>query len=160
MMLRILLIGAGTMTVCLLLQSTLLVQAVRYYARRHDVLTAKASSWSTLLAINCVMLLLLLGNLAQITIWAFVFVWVGEFGSLREAVYHSAVNFATLGYGDIVMSNRNRFLGPLEAINGVLMVGVSTAALLATLQDAIRMTTQARRNAGNQSRESRSSAAH
>ncbi len=137
-MLRILLIGAGTMTVCLLLQSTLLVQAIRYYARRHAVLTAKASSWSTLLVINCVMLLLLLGILAQIVIWAFVFLWVGEFGTFREAVYHSAVNFATLGYGDIVMSGGNRFLGPLEAINGVLMIGVSTAALLATFQDAIK----------------------
>ncbi len=48
------------------------------------------------------------------------------------------MNFATLGYGDIVMSERNRFLGPLEAINGALMIGVSTAALLATFQDAIK----------------------
>ena len=126
------------MTVCLLLQSALLVQAIRYYTRRHDVLAAKASSWRTLLVINCVMMLLVLGNLAQLVIWAVVFLWVGEFGTFREAVYHSAVNFATLGYGDIVMSERNRFLGPLEGINGVLMIGVSTAALLATFQDAIK----------------------
>ena len=53
-------------------------------------------------------------------------------------MYHSAVNFATLGYGDIVMSARNRFLGPLEAINGALMIGVSTAALLSAFQDALR----------------------
>lgn len=138
MMLRVLLIGASTMTVCLLLQSAMLVQAIRYYARRHAVLTANVSSWRTLLVINCVMLLLLLGNLAQLVIWALVFLWLGEFGTFREAVYHSAVNFATLGYGDIVMSERNRFLGPLEGINGVLMIGVSTAALLATFQDAIK----------------------
>ena len=48
------------------------------------------------------------------------------------------MNFATLGYGDIVMTERNRLLGPIEAINGVLMVGVSTAALLATFQHAIK----------------------
>ena len=53
-------------------------------------------------------------------------------------MYDSAVNFATLGYGDIVMSEPNRFLGPLEAINGALMIGVSTAALLAAFQDAHR----------------------
>lgn len=138
-MLRILLIGAGIMTACLLLQSALLVQAIRFYARRHDVLSAKPSSWSTLLVISGVMLLLLVGNLAQIVIWAFVFLWVEEFGTFRDAVYHSAVNFTTLGYGDIVMSRGNRFLGPLEAINGALMIGVSTAALLAAFQDAIRM---------------------
>ena len=145
-MLRILLIGAGIMTVCLLLQSALLVLAIRFYARRHDVLSAKASSWSTLLVISGVMLILLLGNLAQIVIWAFVFLWVEEFGTFRDAVYHSAVNFTTLGYGDIVMSRGNRFLGPLEAINGALMIGVSTAALLAAFQDAIRMHVPARRS--------------
>jgi hypothetical protein len=151
-MLRNLLIGAGTMTLCLLLQSVLLVQVIRYYAHRHDKLAANASAWSTLLVINSVMLLLLLGNLAQLAIWAVVFMLVGEFGTFSEAVYHSAVNFATLGYGDIVMSERNRLLGPLEAINGVLMIGVSTAALLATFQDAIRRKIQGRRSAGVQPR--------
>lgn len=46
------------------------------------------------------------------------------------ALYYSAVNFATLGYGDIVMSAQWRLLGPIEAANGVLMFGVSTAAML------------------------------
>jgi hypothetical protein len=147
-MLRILLIGAGTMTLCLLLQSTLLVHAIRYYARRHDSLKEHGSSWSTLLLINTVMLLLVLGNLAQLSIWAVVFMLIGEFKTFGEAVYYSAVNFATLGYGDIVMSERNQFLGPLEAINGVLMIGVSTAALLATFQDAIKTSVNARRDAG------------
>lgn len=143
-MLKTLLIGFGTMSVCLLLQSTLLVQALRYYVR-HDTPSTSASAWSTLLVINSVMILLVLGNLAQLTIWAVVFLLLGEFDTLGTAVYHSAVNFATLGYGDLVMSERNRFLGPLEAINGVLMVGVSTAALMATFQNALKKTIEARR---------------
>jgi hypothetical protein len=44
------------------------------------------------------------------------------------------VNFASLGYGDIVMSKDWKLLGPLEAVNGVLMVGMSGAALVAVLQ--------------------------
>lgn len=145
-MLMNLLIGLLTMTLCLLLQSALLVLALRYYAR-HDSPLNNASPWSNLLVIQGVMTILVLGNLAQLTIWAVVFRVLGEFEALGEAVYHSAVNFATLGYGDIVMSERYRFLGPLEAINGVLMIGVSTAALMATFQDAIRKTIQARRRA-------------
>ena len=137
-MLRNLLIGAGTMTLCLLLQSVLLVWSIRFYARRHGVLETKSSWWSTLKVINGVMLILLLGTVFQIAIWAVVFMLVDEFGTFAKAVYHSAVNFSTLGYGDIVMSERHRLLGPIEAINGVLMVGVSTAALLATFQNAIK----------------------
>ena len=151
-MLRALLIGAGAMTLCLLLQSVLLAWSVRFYARRQKTVAARSSWWSTLMVINGVMLLLLLGISAQIVMWAMVFMLVDEFGRFSEAVYHSAVNFATLGYGDIVMSERNRLLGPLEAINGVLMVGVSTAALLATFQHAVKATIAARSGARGQSR--------
>ena len=84
------------------------------------------------------MFMLVLGNLLQLTIWALVFMALGEFSALAEAIYHSAVNFATLGYGDIVMSDRHRLLGPLEAINGVIMVGVSTAALMTAFQHSFR----------------------
>jgi hypothetical protein len=47
------------------------------------------------------------------------------------AFYHSAVNFTTLGYGDIVMPRGWRLLGPLEAANGVLMFGLSASAMFA-----------------------------
>ena len=49
------------------------------------------------------------------------------------AFYHSAVNFASLGYGDIVMSEKWRLLGALEASNGVLMFGLSAGTLLAVM---------------------------
>jgi hypothetical protein len=136
-MLLDLLTGVGTMSLCLLMQSIILVKALRYYMRR-DTPKTNASTWSTILVINGVMTLLVIGNLAQIGIWAVLFLLLGEFDTFSAAAYHSAVNFATLGYGDVVMSEQNRFLGPMEAINGVLMVGVSTAALMSAFQEAIR----------------------
>jgi len=136
-------IGLSTMAVCLMLQSVLIVVALRYYAR-HDVMGRTPTAWSTLRVLNAVMTLLVVGNLIQLSIWAVVFRMLGEFDTLDVAVYHSAVNFASLGYGDIVMSERFRLLGPLEAVNGVLMIGVSTAALMTTLQDAYNRTRSAR----------------
>ena len=73
---------------------------------------------------------LLAGHLAQMALWALAFVAIGEFGDFTVAFYHSAVNYATLGYGDIVMSPRWRLLGPLQAINGALAFGWSTAAIV------------------------------
>jgi len=127
-------IGLSTMSLCLLMQSALLAAALRYYSR-HEPPGARVSLWKTLLTLDAVMTLLVLGNLAQLVIWAIVFRMLGEFATLDAAVYHSAVNFASLGYGDIIMSERFKLLGPLEAINGVVMIGVSTAALMMTLQD-------------------------
>jgi len=142
-------LGLATMVVCLLLQSLLLVVAARFYARRERDL-ASPSFWSSVVVINGVMLILIVGNLGQLTLWALVFVVLGEFDALGQAVYHSAVNFATLGYGDIVMSEKHRLLGALEAVNGVLMFGMSTAALSWAFQDAMRRLSKARREGSGQ----------
>ena len=138
-----LLYGISTMLVCLLLQAILFVRVIRYYHRKASLLD-NPSFWSSMLVIKGVMLLLVIGNLLQIAIWAWLFLLLGEFQEFKEAFYHSAVNFATLGYGDFVMSARHKLLGPLEAVNGVLMIGVSTAALMSAFQDVIRKTLKAR----------------
>jgi hypothetical protein len=48
------------------------------------------------------------------------------------------VNFTSLGYGDVVMKQEWKLLGPLEAANGVLMMSMTAAALTAILQSIIR----------------------
>jgi hypothetical protein len=80
----------------------------------------------------------MLGNFIQIVIWGVLFIGLGEFSELYEAVYHSAVNFTSLGYGDVVMSARWKLMGPLEAANGVLMFGMTSAALMVILQQLIK----------------------
>jgi len=136
-MLENLLTGLPTMAVCLLLQAFLFVHAIRYYGRRVEG-RCDPSFWSSFRAITGVMLILVIGNVAQVTVWATLFRLLGEFESLTTAIYHSAVNFATLGYGDIVMSEQRRLLGPLEAINGAIMIGMSTAAMMAAFQSELR----------------------
>jgi len=85
-----------------------------------------------------VMVLTLIGNLVQISIWAGLFMLLDQFDDFSTAFYHSCVNFVTLGYGDIVMEERWRLLGPLEGANGILMFGVSTAVMTATVMDVIK----------------------
>ena len=132
-----LILGLGVMAICLMLQSVLMVLAIRHYSRLQAA-RPDASFAANLILVGSVMMLLVLGNLAQLTIWAGLFYGLGEFSNMHDAIYHSAVNFATLGYGDIVMSEKHRILGPLESINGVLMIGVSTAALTAVFQDVVK----------------------
>lgn len=136
-MLTNLLLGFATTLICLFLQLLLLLVAIRYYLRHRDQLNG-SSFWTMFAVIQGVMLILIVGNLGQMAVWAWLFLLLGEFQQFGAAFYHSAVNFATLGYGDIVLSERYRLLGPLEAFNGVLMVGVSSAALITVFQDAIK----------------------
>jgi hypothetical protein len=71
----------------------------------------------------------LAAHLIEIAVWATVFMICGEFHEFGVAYYHSAVNYTTLGYGDIIMSPKWRLLGPLEAANGTMLFGVSTAMI-------------------------------
>jgi Ion channel len=61
----------------------------------------------------------------------------GESPAFGTAYYHSAVNYTTLGYGDVIMTPSWRFLGPLEAANGMLLFGVSTAIIIAVIHHVI-----------------------
>ncbi len=75
-------------------------------------------------------------HLIEILLWALAYVLVagGELASFEAAVYFSAVTFTTLGYGDITLSSDWRLLSGFEAINGIVLVGWTTAFLFAVLQ--------------------------
>ena len=77
--------------------------------------------------------LFMCAHLLEMALWAFLLMGIGEFHGFAAAFYPSATNYTTLGYGDIVMSAHWRMLGPLEATNGMLMFGLSTAILFALI---------------------------
>jgi hypothetical protein len=133
------LLGLGTMVVCLAIQAFLVVVAIQFYAN-HRRVTTSPTVVGTFALICAVMLVLVIGNFIQISLWAGLFMLLDEFTDFRTAAYYSAVNFSTLGYGDIIMSEEHRFLGPMQAVNGVLMIGVSTAVVMSALQHALKMT--------------------
>jgi len=76
-------------------------------------------------------------HLIEIALWAKLFVICKEFQDFGSAYYHSAVNYTTLGYGDVIMSPSWKLLGPLEGADGALMFGVSTAMIFAVTQRLI-----------------------
>jgi hypothetical protein len=137
-MLRNLLTGLPVIVFCLVLQAMFVSRCLGYYSSFRQTHQHRLSQWLDILVLSTVMLLALLGNFVQMVIWAILFRLIGEFDDFGTALYHSAVNFATLGYGDIVMSERWRLLGPLEAANGILMFGVSTSVMTAAVIDVVK----------------------
>jgi len=108
--------------------------------------------WSNALATLMLIVFLLAGHLTQIAAWALVFIAIGEFAAFADAFYHSAVNYTTLGYGDLIMSPRSRLLGPLEAVGGMLAFGLSTAIIVTIVLRLFRLRHRRLRTAprGNQ----------
>lgn len=133
-----LLVGLPVMMLCLLLQAVFVTICLRYYVKHMQQRADRGTrTWGTTL-LSVVMLVATLGNFIQIGIWATLFILLGEFSDFETAFYHSGVNFASLGYGDIVMSKNWRLLGPIEATNGILMLGVATAMITASVTEIIK----------------------
>jgi hypothetical protein len=90
--------------------------------------------WVDTVVVARVILYALVAHLAEIALWAVLFVICREFSDFDTAYYHSAVNYTSLGYGDILLSPAWRLLGPLETADGMLLFGVSTAMVFAVIQ--------------------------
>ena len=67
-------------------------------------------------------------HLLQILLWAGFYRW-NCFPSWENAFYFSAASFSTVGYGDLVLPQAWRSLGPVESVTGVLMCGLSASFL-------------------------------
>jgi hypothetical protein len=128
-----LLVGAGATlgTVCI---HALAVNGTIIFLRREEKFRRTGITLLVDLRIVAVVIsLALAAHLMEIALWAGLFILCGEFQAFGIAYYHSAVNYTTLGYGDLIMTPAWRLLGPLEAADGSLMFGVSTAMTFAVV---------------------------
>lgn len=129
----VVILGCAIMAGCVAIQRfvvSILLRVLLIVKRR---LLIRHTLFGTTGVLIAVMLILVSGNLLQVALWAAVFVARGEFLDLSTAFYHSLVNFTTLGYGDLVMSETGRILGALEAANGVVMFGLTTSVVFLVL---------------------------
>ena len=88
-------------------------------------------------------LFLLSLNFLEAIIWGFTYYLLPgiiEFEDLEKAIYFSLVTFTTLGYGEITISSTNRILSGIEAMNGVLLLGWTTAMMFSVLQFIMKNT--------------------
>ncbi|NCF63954.1 MAG: two pore domain potassium channel family protein [Gammaproteobacteria bacterium] len=129
-----LLLGWLAVIISMVIQVTAVVVMLRYLMRIvSDPTNDNAGILFDCYVISIVLLVLFTGHLLQVGAWATLFQALNEFSDFQTAFYHSMVNFTSLGYGDIVMSERWRLLGALEASVGILMFGLSAGILVAVM---------------------------
>jgi Ion channel len=81
---------------------------------------------------------LLVAHIAEVIIWSLGYRILDVAPPGANLLYFAFVNYTTLGYGDVVPVERWRLLGPMAAINGVLLFGWSTAVIFEVLRQAMR----------------------
>jgi hypothetical protein len=102
--------------------------------RSHVTIEGSRLYLNRVFKVGMVILIMYLVAIIEVLIWGAAYLAFDAVEGLENAIYFSAVTFTTLGYGDVVLEGNQRILSSLEAINGIIMFGWSTAIVIAAVQ--------------------------
>jgi hypothetical protein len=77
---------------------------------------------------------LMAAHVSEVIVWSLAYVILDAAPAGADVVYFAFVNYTTLGYGDVVPVERWRLIGPITAMNGMLVFGWSTAVIFEVLR--------------------------
>jgi Ion channel len=80
---------------------------------------------------------LMVAHIAEVFVWSVAYAVANAVQDDASLIYFAFVNYTTLGYGDITPLAEWRLLGPMAAMNGILMFGWSTALMFEVLRKTI-----------------------
>jgi hypothetical protein len=94
--------------------------------------------WLFLIAIMiAAVTVLMFAHTSEVMVWSLAYALIGAAPGGTDLMYFAFVNYATLGYGDVVPVENWRLIGPMTAMNGVLLFGWSTAVIFEVLRRAM-----------------------
>jgi hypothetical protein len=70
----------------------------------------------------------------EAAIWAVAYLWLGALDTPLEAMLFSVDSMATRGASGLVLHQHWQMMGALEAVDGMLLFGISTAYIFTTMQ--------------------------
>ncbi len=111
----------------------LIVVVTRHVAGRTDDLHV-FMRLSALMLITVAVLML--AHVAEISVWALLYRLAGIQTEKANAFEFAFENFTALGYGDAVASQGYRLMGPITALNGLLLIGWSVALIFEVMKMA------------------------
>ena len=85
-------------------------------------------------AVGAVGLLLAVLHGIEAAIWAAAYVWLGALDSPGDAILYSLDSMTTRGASGLMLEPHWQMMGALEAADGMLLFGISTAYIFAVMQ--------------------------
>ncbi len=136
-MLRQFLMGLGV-SVCNIAIHAFLMTAVVWAARITGEIARSHQSLRLISVMIATVSLLMAAHCAEVLVWSLAYAIVDAAPKGADLVYFAFVNYTTLGYGDVTPVARWHLLGPMTAMNGVLLFGWSTAVIFEVLRKTLK----------------------
>jgi hypothetical protein len=110
-----------------------IIEATRRAAKRtghlHAFLRMTALFAVTMIALMC-------AHVCEIGVWAIYYDLSGSTPAKTDAFYFAFENYTALGYGNPVPPDDKRLIGPITALNGLLLIGWSVAIIFEVMRMA------------------------
>jgi hypothetical protein len=81
--------------------------------------------------------LVMAGHFVEVMVWAITYGLVGVGPASVQLIYLAFDNYTTLGYADLVAPEQWRLLRPMTALNGIMLIGWSTALIIEILRRSV-----------------------
>ncbi len=146
-MLRQYLVGAAASVCNIAIHAVVMVVVIKV-TRIADELATSYQSLRLITVMIATVTVLMIAHLAEVLVWSLIYVITSAAPAGTDLIYFAFVNYTTLGYGDVTPVVRWHLLGPMTAMNGVLLFGWSTAVIF----EVLRMTLMAGGNEGEKKR--------
>jgi hypothetical protein len=135
-MLRQYFVGA-TASVCNIAIHAVVMVAVIKVTRIADELATSRQTLRLTAVMIATVTVLMIAHLAEVLVWSLIYAIASAAPAGTDLVYFAFVNYTTLGYGDVTPVERWHLLGPMTAMNGVLLFGWSTAVIFEVLRTTL-----------------------
>jgi hypothetical protein len=132
-MLRQFLLGTAV-SVCNIAIHAMVMVALIQVARMASESATSRQSLRLTAVMSATASVLMAAHLVEVLVWSFAYSLISVAPPGTDLVYFAFVNYTTLGYGDVTPLKRWQLLGPMTAMNGVLLFGWSTAVIFEVLR--------------------------
>ncbi len=129
--------GLGMMVLTILIHALFMVGGAKVAKWRRSRFGSVGKELEKALMLSVLTVWMFLAIVLEVWLWALLYLFdplVTDLPDLETAFYFSMVTFTTLGYGDVVLTGQWRTLASIQAANGVIIFGWTTALIFYFIQ--------------------------
>src|SRR5262245_40830704 len=132
-MLRQFLLG-GAISICNIAIHAVVMTVVVWAARKAATRELLLQGARLTAVMICTVSVLMIAHVLEVIVWSLAYAMVDAAPSGADLLYFAFVNYTTLGYGDLIPVERWRLVGPITAMNGVILLGWFTDVIFEVLR--------------------------
>lgn len=137
-MLNEVIIAFAIVAICVVIHTLGMLTFARWMLKRRALIYGKPRLMKSALLLITVFAVVIFLHLTEAALWAGFYWSQSLFENFETSFYFSLTSYTTIGFGDVILPTRWRLLGAVEGISGVLLCGVSTAFIFATVSVLFR----------------------